>query len=154
MDTFIGHLMEEIDESRSQMFDILENIAYYEAKSDPKKFAKTKKTATKVVVPVPTAQKPRRLSIMKVKEIVFPMKNNAPSKKKGRISKEMSSTMETIQNNADSGSDDLMRSNSIQPRKKSSMTEDSLGIIGRSKSRNSGHADILTFETDEKGLDN
>lgn len=43
MDTFIGNLMEEIDESRSQMFDILENIAYYEAKSDIKWFSKNKK---------------------------------------------------------------------------------------------------------------
>ena len=32
MDTLIGNLMEEIDESRTQMFDILENIAFYEAK--------------------------------------------------------------------------------------------------------------------------
>ena len=141
------------------MFDILENIAYYEAKSDPKKFAKTKKTATTKMVPPPTvpAHKPRRSSILNgVKEIVFPMKNNAPNKKK-RISKEMSSTMETIQNNADSGSDDLMRSNSIQPRKKSlkMVSTDDLGTIGRSKSKtHSGHAEVLTFETDEKGLDN
>ena len=89
---------------------------------------------------------------MKVKEIVFPVKNNALNKK-GRVSKEMSSTMETIQNRADSGSDDLMRSNSIQPRKKSNMTDD-LGILGRSKSNSKMNGEVLTFETDEKGLDN
>lgn len=40
MDTFIANLIEEIDESRSQMFDILENIAFYEARSDIKTFNK------------------------------------------------------------------------------------------------------------------
>jgi len=34
MDTFIGNLVEEMDESRGQMFDILENIAYHEARKD------------------------------------------------------------------------------------------------------------------------
>jgi len=43
MDTFIGHLIEEMDESRGQMFDILENIAYHEAKKDIKQFSKNYK---------------------------------------------------------------------------------------------------------------
>ena len=43
MDTFIGNLIEEMDESRGQMFDILENIAYHEAKKDIKQFSKNYK---------------------------------------------------------------------------------------------------------------
>jgi len=40
METFIGNLIEEINESRTQMFDILENIAFYEANAKKKKVPK------------------------------------------------------------------------------------------------------------------
>jgi len=37
MDTFVANLLEDIDESRTQMFDILENIALEQQASKTKK---------------------------------------------------------------------------------------------------------------------
>lgn len=47
METLVGNVIEEINESRAQMFDILENIAVAEASTDPKDTRQQKKKANK-----------------------------------------------------------------------------------------------------------
>ena len=48
METLIANLIEEVDESRGQMFGILENIALEQAKSDLKKDNKRKVDPKKI----------------------------------------------------------------------------------------------------------
>jgi hypothetical protein len=47
MDTLISNLIEEVDDSRSQMFDILEEIALEQAKNESAKKTKKKKPKKK-----------------------------------------------------------------------------------------------------------
>ena len=45
IDSLLGNIFNLIEESRSQIFEVLENIAFYEAQSDIEKFnAKSKKS--------------------------------------------------------------------------------------------------------------
>lgn len=47
MDTLISNLIEEVDDSRSQMFEILETIAFEQAKTEVEKKKSNKKQVKK-----------------------------------------------------------------------------------------------------------
>ena len=125
MDTLISNLIEEVEESRSQMFEILETIAFEQAKTESEK-RKSKKQ-----------QKKKKKS-----QAVSSSFREDPKRKQNRPSKESTASMQVGRSKSISMSDNRRNENF-----------DDLARVGRVGSKGFGMDFDFDEETKEPGLE-